>query len=148
VYVPALADGFALAGYGSAGAATDWSAALLDDPVLEAFKRAAIAHLKQSETAILAFREATPELATGREMRNGLRQLLSTTRLLISSPISSGTQYRGVLQDLELVFMKMAMTTPGTFASDLTQIETTLERRRLLPRMRALVPQPTGTHAN
>jgi hypothetical protein len=81
-------------------------------------------------------------------MRNGLRQLLSTTRLLISSPISSGTQYRGVLQDLELVFMKMAMTTPGTFASDLTQIETTLERRRLLPRMRALVPQPTGTHAN
>jgi hypothetical protein len=147
VQFPALAAGFGIGRFAS-GSPDAWFFAADDDPVVEAFKRVALAHLKRSETVITSFRGLSPEDATGRQMRSTLRELLSATRLLISSPVSARTQYRLVFQDLELVLMKMAVVSPETLASDRAQIETTLERRRLLPRMRELMPQPTSANAN
>jgi hypothetical protein len=141
------AGGFGFSGFGSEGG-SGWRFASDDDPELEAYKRAAALHIRSSEAFVIRFRSMSSEIATGRQTRNAARELLSHTRLLISSPIAGRTQYRALFQDLELVLMKVALVSPATLTTDREQIETTLERRRLLPRMRELVPQTSSSSAD
>jgi hypothetical protein len=147
VQLSAAAGGIGLSRFGpeSGGA---WHFAADDDPELEAYKRAAVLHIKASEAFVTRFRTMSSDLATGRQTKNAARELLSHTRLLISSPIAGRTQYRALFQDLELVLMKVSLVSSSTLVADREQIETTLERRRLLPRMRDMLPKPSSASAD
>ena len=120
----------------------------MEDPASEAFRRASIAHLSRSEAFISGFRTQSSLMATGRQTRSTVRDLLLTTRLLIDSPLSARTQFRPVFQDLELVLVRMALVTDATFSEDREQIEATLEKKKLLSRIRELIPQISTSNAN
>jgi hypothetical protein len=119
-----------------------------DDPVSEAYRRAAVTHLKRSDALLTIFRVLGTDIASDRRAMRSARELLSTTRLLLTSPVGAREVYKGVFQDLELVLVRLTLVTPATVAVDRRQIERTLERRRLIPRMRELMPTPSAANAN
>jgi len=66
-------------------------------------------------------------------------QLLTTTRLLLDSPISTNPRMKALLQDLELVLAQVARLQPRRENVTLTLISQTLEERELVPRIRSAV---------
>jgi hypothetical protein len=81
-------------------------------------------------------------------MRETVRELLSNTRLLLNSHAAVQAQYKGVFQDLEMVLVRMTLLTPSSVAAERSLIEKTLEKRKLIPRMRELMPAPSSSNAN
>jgi hypothetical protein len=137
--------GFGLA---ASGGSDPWFAAAFDDPVSAAYRRAAVLHLHRSEAHLMAFAAMSDDSASRRRPRATSEELLSRTRLLLDSRATIGTLYRSVFLDLELVLMRMSMVTPETIQADRKLIKSTLERKRLLGRMRALLPGPVTSNAN
>jgi hypothetical protein len=121
---------------------------IADDPATDAFRRAAVIHLTRSEAFIAGFRTRSAGAAIGREARNATRQLLMTTRMLVSSPLAARLHYKPVFQDLELVLVRMSLMTQETLTADKQDIEQTIERKKLLARMRELIPQTSTSNAN
>ena len=70
------------------------------------------------------------------------RQLLLATRLLLDSPSLSDPRLRGLLEDLELVLAQIAEGSDQK--EDRAVITEGLDRRDVLPRLRAAVPVATG----
>ena len=101
-----------------------------------------------SRTLIAGFRSLNNDDVINRNMRTAVRELLSNTRLLLNSPPPIQGQFRGVFLDLELVLVKMTLLTPSTIIADRQAIETTVERRKLVTRMRDLIPTPSASNAN
>ena len=66
-------------------------------------------------------------------------QLLTTTRLLLDSPVSTDPRMRDLLQDLELVLAQVARLQPRRQNTELTLITQTLNARDLVPRIRSAV---------
>jgi hypothetical protein len=131
-----------------AGELPAWISVSAEDPVSEAYKRAAVIHLRRSEAFISGFRTLSDEALVNNNLRSTVRELLSNTRLLLNSQVQIQTQYRGVFLDLEMVLVKMTTLTPRNMASDRSLIENTLEKRKLIPRMRELIPVPASSNAN
>jgi hypothetical protein len=125
-----------------------WVNAVADDPVSEAYRRAATIHLKRSDVLLAGLRTLSDEAIVHRNMRATIRELLSNTRLLLNSPATIQAQYRGVFLDLELVLIRMSVLTPSTVAAERAQIEETLVRKKLLARMRDLIPVVSTSNAN
>ena len=70
------------------------------------------------------------------------RQLLLATRLLLDSPSLSDQRLRGLLEDLELVLAQIAGGSDQK--EDRAVITEGLDRRDVLPRLRAATPVATG----
>ena len=66
-------------------------------------------------------------------------QLLTTTRLLLDSPVGTDPRLRDLLQDLELVLAQVARLQPRRQRTELTLITQTLTARDLVPRIRSAV---------
>jgi hypothetical protein len=66
-------------------------------------------------------------------------QLLTTTRLLLDSPVGSNPRMKALLQDLELVLAQVARLRPRREKAELSMITQTLEDRDLVPRIRSAV---------
>ncbi|HVT37780.1 MAG TPA: hypothetical protein VHE78_01925 [Gemmatimonadaceae bacterium] len=66
-------------------------------------------------------------------------QLLTTTRLLLDSPVGANPRMKALLQDLELVLAQVARLQPRRESAELTMISQTLEERDLVPRIRSAV---------
>jgi hypothetical protein len=66
-------------------------------------------------------------------------ELLTTTRLLLDSPVSANPRMKALLQDLELVLAQVARLQPRRENVTLTLISQTLEERELVPRIRSAV---------
>ena len=66
-------------------------------------------------------------------------QLLTTTRLLLDSPVGRNARMKSLLQDLELVLAQVARLQPRRETVTLTLISQTLEERDVVPRIRAAV---------
>jgi len=66
-------------------------------------------------------------------------QLLTTTRLLLDSPVGENPRMKALLQDLELVLAQVARLQPRREKVTLTLISQTLEERELVPRIRSAV---------
>jgi hypothetical protein len=66
-------------------------------------------------------------------------QLLTTTRLLLDSPVGANPRMKALLQDLELVLAQVARLQPRRESAELTMISQTLEDRDLVPRIRSAV---------
>ena len=70
------------------------------------------------------------------------RQLLLATRLLLDSPSLTDPRLRGLLEDLELVLAQIAQGSDQK--EDRAVITEGLDRRDVLPRLRAAAPVATG----
>lgn len=66
-------------------------------------------------------------------------ELLTTTRLLLDSPVSANPRMKALLQDLELVLAQVSRLQPRREKATLTLISQTLEERELVPRIRSAV---------
>jgi hypothetical protein len=66
-------------------------------------------------------------------------ELLTTTRLLLDSPVSANPRMKALLQDLELVLAQVSRLQPRRENVTLTLISQTLEERELVPRIRSAV---------
>ena len=66
-------------------------------------------------------------------------QLLTTTRLLLDSPVSGNPRMKALLEDLELVLAQVARLQPRRENMALTLISQTLEERDVVPRIRSAV---------
>jgi hypothetical protein len=66
-------------------------------------------------------------------------ELLTTTRLLLDSPVSANPRMKALLQDLELVLAQVSRLQPRRENATLTLISQTLEDRELVPRIRSAV---------
>jgi len=66
-------------------------------------------------------------------------QLLTTTRLLLDSPVGADPRMKELLQDLELVLAQVARIQPRHERMELTLITQTLEERDVVPRIRSAV---------
>lgn len=71
-------------------------------------------------------------------------QLLSTTRLLIDSPVSNDPQLKNLLQDLELVLAQVARMQPSRGKNEINLITTSLDEHDLVPRIRSAVVDLAG----
>lgn len=66
-------------------------------------------------------------------------QLLTTTRLLLDSPVAADPRMKNLLQDLELVLAQVARMQAPRHRAELTLITEALEERDLVPRVRSAV---------
>lgn len=66
------------------------------------------------------------------------RQLLTTTRLLLDSPVGSDPRLRDMLEDLELVLAQMARLRGAPRAEELTFIADAMDERDMVPRLRSV----------
>jgi hypothetical protein len=98
--------------------------------------------LGQAEVLLTQFRAdaagGTPAATTPTDAR----KLLLATRLLLDSPSLTDPRLRGLLEDLELVLAQIAAG--STQKEDRDVITDGLERRDVLPRLRAAMPVGTG----
>jgi hypothetical protein len=66
-------------------------------------------------------------------------QLLTTTRVLLDSPVGTDRRMKELLQDLELVLAQVARIQAPRHRAELTLITEALQERDLVPRMRSAV---------
>ena len=64
-------------------------------------------------------------------------RLLTTTRLLLDSPLRSDRRLRALLQDLELVLAQVARLEPRHHQDEMQFIQTTLDEHDIVPRLRS-----------
>jgi hypothetical protein len=64
-------------------------------------------------------------------------RLLTTTRMLLDSPVASDARLRNLLQDLELVLAQVARLEPRHRKSEMQFIQTALDEHDIVPRLRS-----------
>ncbi len=102
-------------------------------------------HLVRSEALLTDFR-ARRGSADG-DVARWADDLLMKTRLLLDSPAADDPRLRTLLNDLELVLAQLA-SLPATEDEDEVDLaERAIERSRVLPRMRTMVPAGSATTA-
>ena len=70
--------------------------------------------------------------------------LLTTTRMLLDSPLGRERRMKDLLQDLELVLVQVARLRAPQRGQDLTIIKEAVEERELVPRIRSAVADLAG----
>jgi hypothetical protein len=94
---------------------------------------------------LLAALPADGKGAAARQQLSGqASQLLTTTRLLLDSPVGTDARMKQLLEDLELVLAQVSRLPAQRNTTDLTLIAQTLEERDLVPRIRSAVVDLTG----
>jgi hypothetical protein len=105
-------------------------------PVPDPLQRTTFDYLDAAEVLLASM----PRDATGMNVRfvADARQLLSTTRLLLDSPLGEDPQLRAVLEDLELVLAQMARLRAAPRDEELTFIADAVSERDVVPRLRTV----------
>jgi hypothetical protein len=106
-----------------------------------AYQLTAVRHLSEAEALLTSFRQrTTADQQMDAQLGAWARQLLSTTRLLLDSPVANDPQRRPLLQDLELVLVQIVQLSPGAAPQDRDLIEKTLQQEHVLTRLRTAIP--------
>lgn len=113
--------------------------ARVDAPLSTTYEVATARHLGRVEALLTSFR--TQASARGhQEVAAWARDLLSTTRLLLDSPVGDDPQRRRLLEDLELVLAQIVLLAPDQAVEERTLIERSLEKDDVMTRLRAAIP--------
>jgi hypothetical protein len=105
----------------------------------EAFSVSTREHLRRAEALLVSY--ATPSAGSAGDtlVATWAREMLSTTRLLLDSPLSTDVARRRMLEDLERVLVQMVQVSPAERDVDVrANVERTIERKRMMTRLRAL----------
>ena len=104
------------------------------------YRMAAVQHLSRTETLLTTFRADARQGAADPQASAWADDLLTRTRLLLDSPAADDPKLRALLQDLELVLVQIAQLPRQSPEAEVDLAERAIERSRVLPRMRTLVP--------
>lgn len=134
-------------GVGPVAATPEPAAAGADSPVPSqlAYRVTATQHLSRAELFLTSFRAGPQPGATGSEFWRGAGELLSSTRLLLDSPVANDAVLRGLLEELELVLVQVVqLSYEQGRETELELITEGIERKGLLPRLRTAIPAGPG----
>jgi hypothetical protein len=117
------------------GGAAESSAAL------SAYQLTAVRHLSEAEALLTSFRtRSNADQQMDAQLGSWARELLSSTRLLLDSPVANDPQRRPLLEDLELVLVQIVQLSPGSTPQDRELIEKTLQQDHVMTRLRTAIP--------
>lgn len=108
-----------------------------------AYQLVVLQHLAGSEAMITSFRASARQGKVDAELATWSRELLSTTRMLEASPVTTDPTMKRLLEDLELVIAQIAQyTTRGTNNTDeLDLIEQSIDKRGVITKLRGTLPR-------
>jgi hypothetical protein len=118
------------------------------DSVSATYQLAAVQHLTQTEMFLTEFRDQKRSSRDRARLEPWARDLLSTTRLMLDSPVGEDARLRSLLEDLELVLAQIVQHSATSRPDDREMIERTLEQRAVLGKIRTTIPSgvvPAGT---
>jgi hypothetical protein len=104
-------------------------------------------HLVRSEALLTEFRADARRGSTDADVARWADDLLMKTRLLLDSPAADDPRLRALLDDLELVLAQIASLPRAEDETEVDLAERAIERSRVLPRMRTMVPAGSATTA-
>ena len=111
------------------------------------YRVAAVAHLTRTESLLTAFRADAGDGRADPQVAAWADDLLANTRLLLDSPAADDPRLRSLLEDLELVLVQISQLSPSNQAAsgagaggEVELANEALEERRVLPRLRTMVP--------
>jgi hypothetical protein len=115
-----------------------------------AYRLVVLQHLAGSEAMITSFRSSAERGEVDAQIASWSRELLSTTRMLESSPVTQDPTMRRLLEDLDLVIVQIRRyVTRGTNnRDDLDLIEQSINKRSVINKLRSTLPNrtaPVGT---
>lgn len=105
-----------------------------------AYKMVATEHLSRAETFLTTFRTAGQDEAVSPDFWSASRDLLSSTRLLLDSPVANDPVFGSLLEELELVLVQIVQLGDEGDGESREMVKESLQRRGLLPRLRTAVP--------
>lgn len=105
-----------------------------------AYRVVAAEHLGRAETLLTIFRAAREGEVVDAEFWSSSRDLLSSTRLLLDSPVADDPLFGSLLEDLELVLVQIVQLADGQGVEDREMVNEGIQRRGLLPRLRTAIP--------
>lgn len=111
-----------------------------DAAVPTAYRLAATNHLERTETLLASLSVDRPGGA--REMSGWARELLTDTRLLLSSPAAQDPATRRLLEDLELILAQIAGIPEARAEQEVELIHDGLNQSDVLLRLRAATAGP------
>jgi hypothetical protein len=104
------------------------------------YQVAATQYLSRTESFLTGFRA---DLRAGRgdtRFMGQARDLLTTTRLLLDSPVADDPRMRGLLEDLELVLVQISQLPAARNSHDTDLITQGMDQRSVLPKLRSAIP--------
>lgn len=118
---------------------TTTTAAEMSVAAATAFTVATREHMRRAEALLVTY--ANPQAnTTGDSLVSGwARDMLSSTRLLLDSPLSTDETRRRMLEDLERVLVQMVQVSPAERDADVrANVERTIVRKRMMSRLRSM----------
>jgi hypothetical protein len=103
------------------------------------FKLAAGPTLGRAETLLTRYRSGAPAMDEQR-LADWAGDLVAEIRLLLDSPAAEDPQLKRLLEDMELVFLRMRRAALGTGGASNEEVRQAIEDRDLLLRLRAEIP--------
>jgi hypothetical protein len=107
------------------------------EPNVAAYQLAAIPIFSQAELLLTQFRTGDIQEENGESFTKRAASLLTDTRLLLDSPAAEDPKMRRLLGDLELVLVQMVRMTAEDEQEEKELITENVNKRSLLPRLRA-----------
>jgi hypothetical protein len=101
------------------------------------FEVAAFDYLTRTDAFLSLFRSEARSGTADMEVAGWARDLLTTARLMIDSPMADDPNLKELLEDLELILVQIAQYRSGVGTDELDFIEQGLEERSLLLRIQA-----------
>jgi hypothetical protein len=108
------------------------------------FQVAAAEYLGRTDAFLSLFRSEAEFGGADAQVSRWARDLLSTARLMIDSPVADDPQLKTLLEDLELILAQIAQYSPDQGGDELELIEDGIEERGVLLRMRAVIAAQPG----
>lgn len=104
-------------------------------------------HLQAVQVLLTSFSTENADTRSDSLVAAWARGLLTNTRLLLDSPAARDPQRARLLQDLEVILVQLVQRSPGAAAADRSDVERTLEKTQIIPRLRSALPAglPSGT---
>src|SRR5262245_61519284 len=99
-------------------------------------------HFKEAETVLALF---AAESSADADLSSAARSLAATTRLLIGSRAGEDPEVRRMLLELEILLVQIERLVDERDAAERQAVREGLEETGVLPRLRQMIPQETGT---
>ncbi len=112
-----------------------------------AYAVASARHLQAVQVLLTSYSTETVDTRSDSLVAAWARGLLTNTRLLLDSPAARDPQRARLLQDLEVILVQLVQRSPGALAADRSDVERTMEKTQIIPRLRSALPTglPSGT---
>ncbi|MFA6165165.1 MAG: hypothetical protein WC700_00980 [Gemmatimonadaceae bacterium] len=104
-------------------------------------------HLQAVQVLLTSFSTESADTRSDSLVAAWARGLLTNTRLLLDSPAARDPQRARLLQDLEVVLVQLVQRSPGAAVADRSDVERTIQKTQIIPRLRSALPAglPSGT---